>query len=79
MRRYLLEACEGLLPGEAVRLAAATLPRHAASSRFPFFILGLFWDNGKENGNYYSTLGLYWDNGKEHGNYRDYSGDIGVK
>ena len=32
------------------------------------YILGLYWDNGKENGNYYSiignTLGLYWDNGK---------------
>ena len=24
-------------------------------------ILGLYWDNGKENGNYYSILGLYWD------------------
>ena len=22
-------------------------------------ILGLYWDNGKENGNYYN--GLYWD------------------
>ena len=27
-------------------------------------ILGLYWDDGKENGNYYSILGLYWDNGK---------------
>ena len=30
-------------------------------------IVGLFWDNAKENGNYYSImgymLGLYWDNG----------------
>ena len=29
---------------------------------------GLYRDNGKENGNYYSIigfmLGLYWDNGK---------------
>ena len=25
---------------------------------------GLYGDNGKENGNYYSILGLYWDNGK---------------
>ena len=34
------------------------------------FILGLYWDNGKENGNYYSILGLlYRDNGKENGNY----------
>ena len=32
-------------------------------------MLGLYWDNGKENGNYYSMLGLYWDNGKENGNY----------
>ena len=41
-------------------------------------ILGLYKDNGKENGNYYSILGLYWgyigiilgfywDNGKENG------------
>ena len=28
------------------------------------FILGLYWDHGKENGNYSSILGLYWDNGK---------------
>ena len=36
-------------------------------------LLGLYWDNGKENGNYYDglykgilrgILGLYWDNGK---------------
>ena len=26
-----------------------------------YSILGLYWDNGKENGNYYSILGLYWD------------------
>ena len=35
--------------------------------------MGLYWDNGKENGNYYIIigyiLGLYWDNGKENGNY----------
>ena len=28
-------------------------------------ILGLYRENGKENGNYYSILGFYWDNGKE--------------
>ena len=28
------------------------------------FMLGLCWDNGKENGNYYSMLELYRDNGK---------------
>ena len=22
----------------------------------------MYWDNGKEIGNYYSILGLYWDN-----------------
>ena len=33
------------------------------------YILGLYRDNGKENGNYCSILGLYRDNGKEHGNY----------
>ena len=32
-------------------------------------MLGLYWDNGKENGNYYSILGLYWDSGKENGSY----------
>ena len=32
-----------------------------------FSILGLYWDNGKENGNSCSILGLYWDNEKEHG------------
>ena len=29
---------------------------------------GLYWDNGKEHGNYYNILGLYRDNGKENGN-----------
>ena len=37
------------------------------------YMLGLYRDNGKENGNYYIiieyTLGLYWENGKENGNY----------
>ena len=37
-----------------------------------YSILGLYRDNGKEDGNYYSILGLYRDNGKENGNY--YSG-----
>ena len=23
-------------------------------------MLGLYWDNGKENGHYYSILGFYW-------------------
>ena len=42
------------------------------------YILGLYWDNGKENGNYRDSreyiriigyiLGLYRDNGKENGN-----------
>ena len=35
--------------------------------------LGLYRDNGKENGSYYIIigykLGLYRDNGKENGNY----------
>ena len=44
-------------------------------------ILGLYWDNGKENGNYYNRiylciyfrviLGFYWDNGEEKGNYHN--------
>ena len=32
-------------------------------------ILGLYRDNGKSNGNYYSILGLYRENGKSKGNY----------
>ena len=40
--------------------------------------MGLYWDNGKENGNYYyvgfSVIWGYWDNGKENGN--DYNGFI---
>ena len=35
--------------------------------KLPCFLLR--WDNGTENGNYYSMLGLYWDNGKEQGYY----------
>ena len=39
-----------------------------------FLLLGFYWDNGTENGNYrdYIEVGFYWDNGKEKGNY--YSG-----
>ena len=53
-------------------------------------ILGLYWDNGKENGNYRGyrdyigsigvILGLYyWDNGKEHGNYYIIPGYAGFR
>ena len=55
------------------------------------YILGLYRENGKENGNYYIIIGLYreifglyWENGKENGNYyiiiglyREYWGYIG--
>ena len=41
-------------------------------------ILGVYRDNGKENGNYYSRLGLYGDNGKENGNYYSRLGLYGV-
>ena len=39
--------------------------------------MGLYRDNGKENGTYYLAkvgghIWLYADNGKENGNYRDY-------
>ena len=51
-------------------------------------LFGLYWDNGKENGNYYNglyrdyrdyigiiLLGFYGDNGKENGSYyKDYIG-----
>ena len=40
----------------------------------------IYWDNGKENGNYYNGIymgiigdiyiyGIYWENGQENGNY----------
>ena len=41
-------------------------------------ILGLYWDNGKENGNDYSILGFYWDNGKENGSYYSNRVYVGV-
>ena len=34
-------------------------------------VLGLYWDTGKENGNFYYigfNIGLYRDNGKENAN-----------
>ena len=37
----------------------------------------LYWDNGKQNGNYYSIFGLYGDNGKENGNYYSILGLFG--
>ena len=40
--------------------------------------MGLYGDNGKEDGNYYSILGLYRDNGKENGNYYSILGYNGV-
>ena len=56
---------------------------NSCRKRDPIVILGLSWDNGKENGNYKESrgyigyiLGLSWDNGKENGNYRDYIGVI---
>ena len=33
-------------------------------------ILGLYWDNGKENGNYYSLSGLYWGETLKSGHLR---------
>ena len=50
----------------------------------------LYWDNGKEHGNYYTGImeknmettivywRLYWDNGKEHGNYYSYYSILGL-
>ena len=35
----------------------------------------VYWDNGKENGNYYSMLGLYREYWK-HGNYQSILGYI---
>ena len=57
---------------------------HGSGSKLKVYlrvVLGLYRDNGKENGNYYNglyrdcigyILGLYWgyiDNGKEDGSY----------
>ena len=46
------------------------------------YTLGLYSDNGKENGSYWHYRlhigGLYWDNGKENGNYWDYRVYIGI-
>ena len=46
---------------------------------------GLYWDNGKENGNcyilitiYIYMLALYWDDGKENGNYYNVRGLSGL-
>ena len=54
-------------------MAKASRGRSASEQRKPIgVILGAYWDNGKENGNYCSILGLCWDNGnngKENGNY----------
>ena len=55
-----------------VRLLQAHRPQPSPStlelSGMEGILLGLYRDNGKQSGNYYSILGLYWDNGKENGN-----------
>ena len=33
------------------------------------YILGLYWENGKENVNCYSILGIFRDNGTANGNF----------
>ena len=43
------------------------LQLHPARRREVHRRLLVIWDNGKENGNYYSTLGLYRDNRRENG------------
>ena len=64
------------------------LPRISTEPRFHIGVIhGLYRDNGKENGNYYSILGSYRDNGKLNGNYYSimgyalgfYSGYIGYR
>ena len=30
---------------------------------------GIYWDDGKDNGNCYSIFGIYWNSGKGNGNY----------
>ena len=31
-------------------------------------MIGLYRDNGKQNGDYYVLIGFNWENGKENGN-----------
>ena len=42
---------------------------HRGYIRYIRLYMGLYWENGRENGNYYSILGLHWGHGKENGNY----------
>ena len=41
------------------------------------YILGLYRDNAKQNGNYYIMVG-YGETGKENGTCRDYKDHIGL-
>ena len=64
--------------GDAKKEAKVTELAASYLKAMPFrYILGLYWDNGKESGNDYNMLGLYGlygDSGKANGNC--YSGVI---
>ena len=68
-----LNSLSGSIPGRSGRYPhSLQKPAPPGSSKAKWggsIILGLYRDNGKENGNYYIILGLYKDNGKENGNY----------
>ena len=61
-----LQGCGPNIKGRAWCLVGLSQISKRPPKKFPV-ILGLYGDNGKENGNYYN--GLYGDNGKENGNY----------
>ena len=45
------------LAGFRGRMAVPSSPRSAYIYIYIRVILGLYWDNGKENGNYYDMIG----------------------
>ena len=50
-----------MLPGLRVHKGSGFRVSGFFAERWKHSISGLYRDNGKENGNYYSILGLYWD------------------
>ena len=47
-------------PGVGFRGYIGIMEKKMETTRIGFigYIMGLYWDNGKENGNYYSILGF---------------------
>ena len=65
-----------VIPGFALfNWSKIAIPAVLSVPADPHIIGGLYWglyrDNGKEHGDYYSIIGdngIYWDNGRENGN-----------